>query len=127
MRVRVKTARGRKSSSTRWLDRQLNDPYVQEAPRRVIDPAPLLSYCSWMTSSISARGQRVVDLGAAPGGWTQISSKEPDRRKAMEKSLQSTFKKWTPLPARKRLFWTYAPLTHPVGYAVHWADRLMRC
>ena len=51
MRVRVKTARGRKSSSTRWLDRQLNDPYVHEARKQGIGPAPLLSYCSWMTGS----------------------------------------------------------------------------
>ena len=72
--TRVKTARGRKNSSTRWLKRQLNDPYVSEAKRmgyrsraafKIIELDDKLRFL--------ARGARVVDLGAAPGGWTQIA------------------------------------------------------
>ena len=73
--MRLRTARGRKLASTRWLTRQLNDPYVEEAKRRgyrsraafklaeIDDKHPLLR-----------TGMSVVDLGAAPGGWSQISA-----------------------------------------------------
>ena len=72
--VRVKTARKRTLSSTLWLQRQLNDPYVAEAKR--------LGYRSRAAFKLQQlddrfrflkRGGRVVDLGAAPGGWTQIA------------------------------------------------------
>ena len=72
--VRVKTARGRKSSSTRWLQRQLNDPYVAEAKRR-----GYRSRAAFKLAEIDDKlrllkpGARVVDLGAAPGGWCQIA------------------------------------------------------
>lgn len=71
--VRVKTARRRTSSSTQWLQRQLNDPYVREAQR--------LGYRSRAAFKlieiddklhILKPNQVVVDLGAAPGGWSQI-------------------------------------------------------
>ncbi|MCK4867734.1 MAG: RlmE family RNA methyltransferase [Alphaproteobacteria bacterium] len=73
-RVRVKTAKGRKLSSKLWLERQLNDPYVVEAKR--------LGYRSRAAfklaeiddkSKILKPGGRVVDLGAAPGGWVQVA------------------------------------------------------
>ena len=71
---RVKTAKGRKTSSTRWLKRQLNDPYVAEAQR--------LGYRSRAAFKLAElddrfrflkKGARVVDLGAAPGGWCQVA------------------------------------------------------
>ncbi|GEO81929.1 RlmE family RNA methyltransferase [Pararhodospirillum oryzae] len=71
--VRVRTARGRTTSSTQWLQRQLNDPYVQEARRR-----GLRSRAAFKLMELDDRyhllrpGLRVVDLGAAPGGWTQV-------------------------------------------------------
>jgi len=80
--VRVKTARGRKPSSTRWLDRQLNDPYVAEARR-----LGFRSRAAFKLIEIDDRlrllrpGQTIVDLGAAPGGWTQVAL---DRTKAAE-------------------------------------------
>jgi len=71
---RVKKARGRKISSTRWLHRQLNDPYVAEAKKR-----GYRSRAAFKLIQLDDRfrflkqGARVVDLGAAPGGWTQIA------------------------------------------------------
>ncbi len=73
--VRVKTARGRKLSSTRWLQRQLNDPYVKMAKAD-----GLRGRAAYKIREIDDRfefltqGARVVDLGAAPGGWSQIAA-----------------------------------------------------
>ena len=72
-KVNVKTARGRKPSSTRWLQRQLNDPYVAEAQR-----LGYRSRAAFKLKELDERyqflkgAQRVVDLGCAPGGWLQI-------------------------------------------------------
>ena len=74
MHVRVKTARGRKLSSTRWLQRQLNDPYVRQAKKE-----GYRGRAAYKLSEIDDRyrflrpGARVVDLGAAPGGWCQVA------------------------------------------------------
>lgn len=74
--VRVKTARGRKLSSTRWLRRQLNDPYVQEARRK-----GYRSRAAFKLLELNERfrllrpGARVLDLGAAPGGWSQVAAR----------------------------------------------------
>lgn len=71
---RVKTAKQRSSSSTRWLERQLNDPYVAEARKQ-----GYRSRAAFKLAELDGRfrllkpGGRVVDLGAAPGGWTQIA------------------------------------------------------
>ncbi|MHA1538906.1 MAG: RlmE family RNA methyltransferase [Alphaproteobacteria bacterium] len=75
--VRVKTAKGRKISSTRWLQRQLNDPYVHEARR-----LGLRSRAAFKIEEIDhkynlfKKGKTVVDLGAAPGGWSQYAAKK---------------------------------------------------
>lgn len=72
-RQRVKTARGRSNSSTRWLERQLNDPYVAAARRD-----GYRSRAAYKLREIDDRfrflkkGARVVDLGSTPGGWTQV-------------------------------------------------------
>ncbi len=72
--VRVKTARGRKISSIRWLDRQLNDPYVREAERLGYRSRAAFKLIGLDDRfSFLAPGRRIVDLGAAPGGWTQVA------------------------------------------------------
>ena len=74
LRVKVKTARGRKLSSTRWLERQLNDPYVKRAKaegyrgRAAFKILELDDKFGFLVS-----GARVVDLGCAPGGWCQVA------------------------------------------------------
>jgi len=73
--VHVKTAKGRSISSTRWLHRQLNDPYVQKAKAdgyRSRAAYKLLEIND--KYKIFKKGQVVVDLGAAPGGWSQVAA-----------------------------------------------------
>lgn len=74
LRVRVKTAKGRKLSSTLWLERQLNDPYVQAAKRdgyRGRAAYKILEIDDKYRFLVP--GARVVDLGCAPGGWSQVA------------------------------------------------------
>jgi 23S rRNA (uridine2552-2'-O)-methyltransferase len=72
--VRVRARKGRSASSHRWLERQLNDPYVAAARR-----AGLRSRAAYKLREIDDRfrflkpGAAVIDLGAAPGGWTQVA------------------------------------------------------
>src|SRR5215470_16567292 len=72
--VRLKTARGRTVSSQRWLQRQLNDPYVAEARKRGYRSRAAFKLLQLDDQLRFLKpGARVVDLGAAPGGWTQVS------------------------------------------------------
>lgn len=72
-KTRVKTAKGRKVGSTRWLERQLNDPYVKKAKAE-----GYRSRAAYKLIELNDRfgflkgAKRVVDLGIAPGGWTQV-------------------------------------------------------
>ncbi len=74
LKVRLKTARGRTTSQKRWLERQLNDPYVRAAKEK-----GYRSRAAFKLIEIDDRHRllplkgRVVDLGAAPGGWTQVA------------------------------------------------------
>lgn len=73
-RVRVKTAKGRKLASTRWLDRQLNDPYVAEAHRKGYRSRAAFKLAELDDKFGFLKGaKRIVDLGAAPGGWSQLA------------------------------------------------------
>lgn len=76
LHVKVKTARGRKKSSTTWLQRQLNDPYVLLAQKD-----GYRSRAAYKLIDIDDKfhllksGMNVIDLGAAPGGWIQVATK----------------------------------------------------
>ena len=73
--VKLRTAKGRKLASTRWLTRQLNDPYVIEAKRK-----GYRSRAAFKLIEIDDKhrllkpGMVVLDLGAAPGGWSQVAA-----------------------------------------------------
>ena len=75
LKVRLKTAKQRTASSQRWLERQLNDPYVAAAKRE-----GYRSRSAFKLIEIDDKhrllkpGKRVVDLGAAPGGWAQVAA-----------------------------------------------------
>ncbi len=77
---RVRTARGRTASSTRWLERQLNDPYVRQAKAE-----GYRSRAAYKLAELDERFgllkgvRRVVDLGVAPGGWSQVVRKRAPR------------------------------------------------
>jgi 23S rRNA (uridine2552-2'-O)-methyltransferase len=73
LKVRVKTAKRRSAASTRWLERQLNDPYVARARSegyRARSAYKLLEIDD--RYHLLGPGKRVVDLGAAPGGWSEV-------------------------------------------------------
>ena len=75
--VHVKTAKGRKVSSTRWLQRQLNDPYVQLAKASGYRSRAAYKILEIHDKyKIFTKGQVVVDLGAAPGGWSQVAAEK---------------------------------------------------
>ncbi len=74
LRVRVKTAKGRKLSSTLWLERQLNDPYVQRARKEGYRGRAAFKILELDDKyGFLKPGARVVDLGCAPGGWCQVA------------------------------------------------------
>lgn len=74
LRVKVKTARGRKLSSTRWLERQLNDPYVARARAEGYRGRAAFKILEIDDKyRFLVPGARVVDLGCAPGGWCQVA------------------------------------------------------
>jgi 23S rRNA (uridine2552-2'-O)-methyltransferase len=84
LKTRVKTAKGRKPSSTRWLQRQLSDPYVKEAKAK-----GYRSRAAFKLLELDDRfrflkpGMRVLDLGAAPGGWSQVARARVGERGAV--------------------------------------------
>jgi 23S rRNA (uridine2552-2'-O)-methyltransferase len=74
LRVRVKTAKGRKLSSTLWLERQLNDPYVMRARKEGYRGRAAYKILELDDKfGFLKPGARVVDLGCAPGGWCQVA------------------------------------------------------
>jgi 23S rRNA (uridine2552-2'-O)-methyltransferase len=81
LKTRVRTARKRSLSSTLWLERQLNDPYVAQARRE-----GYRSRAAYKLLEIADRyrlfrpGQLIVDLGAAPGGWSQVAAAQTRSR-----------------------------------------------
>ncbi|WP_284223887.1 RlmE family RNA methyltransferase, partial [Brevundimonas denitrificans] len=99
LHTKVKTARGRKYSSKLWLERQLNDPYVAEARAR-----GFRSRAAFKLLQLDDRynllkpGDSVVDLGAAPGGWTQIAVERVGAQKGKGKVLAVDILEMEPMP-----------------------------
>ncbi|MEL6299170.1 MAG: RlmE family RNA methyltransferase [Pseudomonadota bacterium] len=82
LHVRVKTAAKRTTSSQRWLQRQLNDPYVAAANAQGLRSRAAFKLIELDDKlKVLKPGARVVDLGAAPGGWTQVAV---DRVRALD-------------------------------------------
>jgi len=76
LKVKVKSARGRSNSSTRWLQRQLNDPYVKRAKAEGYRGRAAYKIMELDDKfRFLVPGARIVDLGAAPGGWCQVAVK----------------------------------------------------
>lgn len=74
-RVRVKSGKGRTVSSRRWLERQLNDPYVHAAKSKGYRSRAAFKLIELDSKfHFLKKGARVLDLGAAPGGWTQVAA-----------------------------------------------------
>lgn len=74
LRVKVKTSKKRTASSNRWLERQLNDPYVREAQKKGYRSRAAFKLIELDDKfQFLKKGARVLDLGAAPGGWSQVA------------------------------------------------------
>lgn len=72
--TRLRTAKGRSTASQRWLERQLNDPYVRAAQQKGLRSRAAFKLIEMDEKHGLLRpGARVLDLGAAPGGWTQVA------------------------------------------------------
>ncbi len=89
LHVKVKTAKGRKKSSTQWLQRQLNDPFVQKAKEdgyRTRAAYKLIEIDEKF--GILKPDTKIIDLGAAPGGWCQVAVKKIKSGKIIGIDLQ---------------------------------------
>ena len=74
LRVKVKNTKSRTASSNRWLERQLNDPYVREAQKKGYRSRAAFKLIEMDDKfHFLKKGARVLDLGAAPGGWSQVA------------------------------------------------------
>lgn len=90
MATRVRSARGRPSGSTRWLQRQLNDPYVLKA-----QASGYRSRAAFKLIELDDRfgflkpNSRVIDLGAAPGGWCQVAAERCPKGRVVGADIQT--------------------------------------
>lgn len=75
-KTKVRTAKGRKTSSTKWLQRQLNDPYINKAEQEGYRSraAFKIKEIDEKLGGLFKKDMVVVDLGAAPGGWSQVAA-----------------------------------------------------
>jgi 23S rRNA (uridine2552-2'-O)-methyltransferase len=97
--VRVKTAKGRKIASTRWLQRQLNDPYVEAAKRQGYRSRAAFKLAEIDEAKhILKPGMVVVDLGAAPGGWSQIAAERVQAAQGKGRVIAADLSEIEPIP-----------------------------
>ena len=77
LKVKVKSAKGRSISSTRWLQRQLNDPFVKEAKLQGFRSRSAFKLIEINNKfNLFKKGHNVLDLGCAPGGWCQVAAQK---------------------------------------------------
>ena len=77
LKVKVKSAKGRTTSSTRWLQRQLNDPFVKEARLQGLRSRSAFKLLEIDKKfNLLKKGHKVLDLGCAPGGWCQVAAQK---------------------------------------------------
>jgi 23S rRNA (uridine2552-2'-O)-methyltransferase len=99
LKVRVRTGKGRTVASKLWLERQLNDPYVARAKRE-----GMRSRAAFKLAEIDDKfrlfkpGTKVVDLGAAPGGWSQIAAARVQAAEGRGKVVAIDLLDMPPLP-----------------------------
>lgn len=99
LKTRVKTARGRTTSSTRWLQRQLNDPYVARAKAEGYRSRAAYKLIEMNEKHHLLRpGQRIVDLGCAPGGWLQVAAREAGSTEANPLIVGIDYLEMPPVP-----------------------------
>jgi 23S rRNA (uridine2552-2'-O)-methyltransferase len=99
LKVRVKTAKRRSAASTRWLERQLNDPYVARARAegyRARSAYKLIEIDDRFR--LLAPGKRVIDLGAAPGGWSEVAANRVRSTNADPRVVAVDYLDMDPLP-----------------------------
>jgi len=102
LKVRVRSGKGRTLASKLWLERQLNDPYVARAKRE-----GLRSRAAFKLAEIDDKfhllkpGTKVVDLGAAPGGWSQIAAQRVGAGGGEVGPLRGSHATATPSPQSK--------------------------
>ena len=98
LKVRVKTRKGRSLSSKLWLERQLNDPYVARAKREGFRGRAAFKLMEIDDKlRLLKPGARVVDLGAAPGGWSQVAAKRVDAAAGRGKVVAMDLLAMTPI------------------------------
>ena len=77
LKVKLNTAKGRTTSSTRWLQRQLNDPFVKEAKIQGFRSRSAFKLLEIDNKfNLLKKGYNVLDLGSAPGGWCQVAAQK---------------------------------------------------
>jgi 23S rRNA (uridine2552-2'-O)-methyltransferase len=102
--VKLRTAKGRKLASTRWLQRQLNDPYVEEAKRKGYRSRAAFKLIEIDDKQRLLRpGMKVLDLGAAPGGWSQIAAERVDSGAGKGQVIAVDVSEVEPLPGVEML------------------------
>ena len=124
LKVRVKSGKGRTPSQKAWLERQLNDPYVAEARK-----LGYRSRAAFKLIEIDDKyrllkpGQRVVDLGAAPGGWSQVAASGLKSMEGRGKVVAIDMHGMDPIPARPSCTRISTTRTRPRTDRTHSAAR----
>lgn len=122
LRQRVKTARGRKLSSTRWLERQLNDPYVVAAKKQGWRSRAAFKLIELDDKFALLRpGARVIDLGAAPGGWSQVAAKRAKSEEGRGQVIAIDITDVEPIPGV-----TFLQIDFMTDEAVDWLKSQLR-